>query len=42
MNLFGGKVFAKVITVNGVTSLDQVASGEDLPANIGDVQEVWV
>ena len=36
MNLFGGKVFAEVITINGVTSLDQVASGKDLPANIGD------
>ena len=40
MNLFGDKVFAEVITVNGVTSLDQVASGKDLPAIIGDAGDV--
>ena len=40
MNLFGDKVFAEVITINGITSLDQVASGKDLPANIGDAGDV--
>ena len=40
MNLFGDKVFAEVITIHGVTSLDQVASGKDLPAIIGDAGDV--